>query len=117
MRHIPNTHIRNKFCALLTLTALLSGSAFYSCSQEPGETNLKFDISFSESVSNEPLTGRMFLAFARNDDSEPRSQVRRDGVQFFGVDFENLQPGEKVTIDGSTLGYPYENLADLPAGE
>ncbi|MCH8286213.1 hypothetical protein IIB79_06750 [candidate division KSB1 bacterium] len=88
-----------------------------SCSGGTNGTNLKFEISFPESVSDEPLTGRMFLAFAHDESREPRLQVGRYGVQFFGVDFENLQPGEKVTIDGSTLGYPFENLADLSERE
>ncbi|MFQ5744246.1 MAG: hypothetical protein ACE5HV_11740, partial [Acidobacteriota bacterium] len=77
----------------------------------------RFEISFPESVSNEPLTGRMFLAFAVDEDAEPRLQVGRYGVPFFGVDFERLEPGRPVTIDADTLGYPVESLAVLPAGD
>jgi S-formylglutathione hydrolase FrmB len=80
-------------------------------------SNLKFEISFPDSISKEPLTGRMFLAFAHNDEREPRLRVGRYGVQFFGVDFENLPPGQPVIIDEATLGYPATNLKDLPARE
>jgi hypothetical protein len=62
------------------------------------------------------LTGRMFVALARTDEREPRLQVGRYGCQFFGVDFTALSPGESVIIDGDVLGYPYEALADVPAG-
>ncbi len=75
-----------------------------------------FEISFPVSAHTGPLTGRMFLAFTPDDGSEPRLQVGRYGVPFFGVDFEDLQPGEPVVIDGGTLGYPVEHLTALPAG-
>ncbi len=80
-------------------------------------TDLRFEISFSPEVSGEPLTGRMFLAIAREADPEPRLQVGRYGVPLFGVDFESLAPGESVTIDAGTLGWPIESLADFPPGD
>ena len=101
---------------VLTVALVLLGAAL-GCEQPTETTDLRFEISFPASVHTEPLTGRMFLAFARQDDAEPRLQVRRYGVPFFGVDFENLKPGEAVVIDGSTLGYPAESLADLPPGD
>lgn len=73
-----------------------------------------FAVSFPESVSVEPLTGRMFLIFAHHDRTEPRYQVRRYGVQFFGIDFNNLKPGEPILFDSEILGYPAASLADLP---
>jgi len=94
-------------------------AALLSCdqtSQDQG-TDLRFEISFPESLSAEPLTGRMFVCFGENDERDPRLQVGRYGVQFFGVDFENLAPGETVVIDGSTIGYPVEWLKDVPAGK
>ena len=76
-----------------------------------------FEVSFPESVSSEPLTGRMFLAFAHNDQIEPRLQVRRYGVQFFGIDFVNLKPGEAILFDAEILGYPAASLTELPEEE
>jgi len=73
----------------------------------------RFEISFPASAEAGPLTGRMLLAFALDDDREPRLQVGRYGVQVFGADFENLRPGEKVVIDASTLGYPVGSLSDM----
>ena len=101
--------------ALLVLVA----SALASCAPPgtPGETSLRFEISFSAEISSEPLTGRMFLAIARTDDPEPRLQVGRYGVPVYGVDFENLAPDTPVVIDATTLGWPIESLSDFPAGE
>jgi hypothetical protein len=79
--------------------------------------NPEFKISYPSTVSKSPLTGRMFLVIARTDSIEPRLQVGRYGTQFFGVDFENLQPSKEVTINGSILGYPINALKDIPPGE
>lgn len=79
-------------------------------------TGLRFAITFPESVSQSPLTGRMFLVISKDDSIAPRLKVGRYGTQFFGADFENLPPGAAVVIDSTTLGYPIERLIELPAG-
>ena len=76
----------------------------------------RFEIAFPDDVSAEPLTGRMFLVLARDAEREPRLQVGRYGVQFFGVDFEALAPGEAVVVDAATLGYPAASLSDVEPG-
>src|ERR1700761_4335985 len=77
----------------------------------------EFKISFPSSVNDKVITGRMFLVVSRADTIEPRLQVGRYGTQFFGVDFENLKPGQDVMVDGKTLGYPVNALKDIPPGE
>src|ERR1700733_4574148 len=77
----------------------------------------EFHISFPASISDAPVTGRMFLVIARTDSVEPRLQVGRYGTQFFGVDFEKLQPAKEITVDGTILGYPVNDLKDIPPGE
>jgi hypothetical protein len=77
----------------------------------------EFKISFPAAINNKPLTGRMFLVVSRADTIEPRMQVGRYGTQFFGVDFENLKPGQDVTVDAKTLGYPVNALKDIPPGD
>lgn len=100
----------------------LVGLLFLACTtgsvaHAQSTSRVQFEISFPASVHAEPVTGRMFLAFATDDRREPRLQVSRYGVPFFGVDVENLAPGEKVVIDGSTLGYPFNSLGDMPPGD
>ena len=85
----------------------------------PNEHNigLRFEISFPSEISGEPLTGRMFLTIARNNEPEPRLQVGRYGVPVYGVDFEDLAPDTPVIIDADTLGWPIETLSDFPPGD
>lgn len=76
-----------------------------------------FDIVYSSASGGERLTGRMFLIFAHSDNVEPRLQVGRYGTQFFGVDFADLAPDHAVHIDGTTLGYPINEMAAIPPGD
>ncbi len=58
----------------------------------------------------------MVLILANRNEREPRFQISEglQSQQMFGADVEGAR---SVTIDGATLGYPLENLADVPAGE
>ena len=85
--------------------------------QSESKGKLEFKLSFPASVSDGPLTGRMFLIVSHTDSVEPRLQVGRYGTQFFGVDFENLKPAKEITVDGTVLGYPINNLKDIPPGD
>jgi hypothetical protein len=81
------------------------------------ESALRFEVSFPASVEAAPITGRVFLAFADDDDPEPRLQVGRYGVPFFGIDVEGLAPGRAVVFDATAAGYPPESLGELPEGD
>ena len=66
---------------VLSLGLLWRTSTASAISQDVG---LRFEISFGESLSDGPLTGRMFLAVSPTDDPVPRiaaynSARRRDG--------------------------------------
>jgi len=102
---------------LLFIACMVFISGLLTANAQKNKGKLEFKISFPTSASSEPLTGRMFLVISRTDSIEPRLQVGRYGTQFFGVDFENLQPSEEVIVDGTILGYPINNLKDVPAGE
>lgn len=118
---------------------------------------LRFSVSFPPSVSQQPITGRIFLAITNSVDRpyvvaggpgevggieqglEPRLQAGAwknrvpffgsykksvpffspwvGSVPFFGVDVFDLDPGQTVTIDEGTLGFPPRSLADIPAGD
>lgn len=77
----------------------------------------RFEISFPATAHDGSITGRAFVMIARSGDPEPRLQIGRFGVPFFGRDIEKLAPGEAAVIDASDLGAPLENLNDLPAGD
>ena len=62
------------------------------------------------------MTGRVFVIITRAIDKvpEPRLQIGRTGVPFFGRDVERLAPEQVVSID---LGTPIDSIADIPAGD
>ncbi|MBV8051567.1 MAG: hypothetical protein JOZ80_10290 [Acidobacteriaceae bacterium] len=79
----------------------------------------QFEISFPASAHGGVITGRVFVALTRHGDPEPRLQVSgwQRCTPLFGVDVEQLKPGDFAEINGGTLGYPLHSLRDLPAGD
>jgi len=65
-----------------------------------------------------PLNGHLVLVLAKNDKVEPRFQLSEDyqSAQGFGVDVENLAPGEPIVVDAKTFGAPRRSLKDLETG-
>jgi hypothetical protein len=108
-------------CWTLGLTLLgVFVSSLTICSRAKAATaGLKFEISFPASVHGKPITGRVFVILSDEQDPEPRLQVGSWGSHppFYGVDINQLKPGEHAVIDGSTLGFPTPNLKELPAGD
>ncbi len=81
--------------------------------------NVKFGISFPSSLRAEAVTGRIFVIVSKSNAREPRLQVGSWGGQtpFFGVDVDQLKPGETTVIDRGVLGYPANSLKDIPADD
>ena len=69
--------------------------------------------------STKPLTGHLVLIFAKNDKEEPRFQLGEDyqSAEGFGVDAENLAPGQPIVVDTKTFGAPRKSLKDLDTGD
>lgn len=90
----------------------------FSCQKSAG-SRLRFEISFSPSARTEPITGRVFVMISKTDEREPRLQAGSwsRSVPFFGMDVENLNPGEAVIIDEKVLGFPPKSLLDIPKGD
>ena len=78
-----------------------------------------FAISFSAEASGVSLDGRLILILSKDDEREPRLQVRPGvrAVQMFGINVDGVAPGQDVIIDESAFGYPYDSLQDLPDGD
>ena len=77
----------------------------------------RFEISYPASVKSGPLTGRVFIMISRTADREPRLEIGRVGVPFFGRDFEKLAPGQSAVIDATDLGTPVESITQIPPGD
>ncbi|HTS25798.1 MAG TPA: alpha/beta hydrolase-fold protein [Bryobacteraceae bacterium] len=84
------------------------------CSAFAAET--RFEISYPAGVNKGPITGRVFIMISRSNDREPRLQISRIGVPFFGRDIERLLPGQSAVIDATDLGTPVESLREIPPG-
>lgn len=82
-------------------------------------TTLSFAVSFPESLTSEAQDGRILLFIADNNDTEPRFQVNDNpnSQLVFGIDVEDLQPGEPALVDSKAFGYPIRSLMQIPAGE
>jgi hypothetical protein len=75
-------------------------------------------VSFASAAHSDPLDGRVLLLLSKNDETEPRDQVR-PGVQaiaVYGLDVNGLEPNHPVVFDFGSWGYPLGNLSELPAG-
>ncbi len=95
-------------CLLAILSTLLEARA---------ESKLRFEISVPASVRSEPVTGRAYVMISRSNEQEPRLQIGRTGVPFFGRDIEKLAPGKSAVIDETDLGSPVASLDEIPAGD
>ncbi|MDG1995457.1 MAG: alpha/beta hydrolase-fold protein [Emcibacteraceae bacterium] len=80
--------------------------------------NVSFSVKFPESIGGEQ-DGRLMLMLANNDRNEPRFQINpgAKGQIIFGKDVSNWQPGTTQNIDNAVLGYPFDSLKDVPAGD
>ena len=79
----------------------------------------RFEISFPKESSPAALDGHVMLVIATREKPEPRFQLSftAETQQAFGVDVDSLAPGATAVVDSTTLGYPIENLEDVPAGD
>src|SRR5207245_6917131 len=111
--------------AILWSTATVAGSRPQPGSaqaQKPGAAaprKLQFEITVPPGVHQGPITGRVYVMVTRTIEkiAEPRLQIGRTGVPFFGRDVEKLSPGQTATIDQTDLGTPIESISDIPAGD
>jgi hypothetical protein len=111
---------RTVACAALAWVAMAAGVAAQTSVILPGPSGrarVKFEIRVPASVRNEPLTGRVYAIISSDSSRDPRSQVARVGTPLFGRDVERLAPGAPAVIDGTTLGTPVFDMADVPAGD
>jgi hypothetical protein len=79
----------------------------------------RFSVSFPKERSTQPLDGRLLLLLSTDPSAEPRMQINlSDKTQIvFGVDVEQLAPGQPFTVNDSAYGYPIRYLHDLKPGE
>src|SRR5580693_8011773 len=87
----------------------------------------RFEISSPVSAMPGGITGRVYVMIAHitspntpapnAPEREPRLDIGRLGVPFFGRDVEKLGAGQTAIVDASDLGSPVRSLSDIPPGE
>src|SRR5262249_31133432 len=85
------------------------------CRAAAAET--RFEIKYHKAVAAGPITGRVVLVIARSDRPEPRFQIAPNTCPLFGVDVDNLQPGQAAVINSTTFGHPVDSIPLIPAGD
>ena len=81
--------------AVLAAVAAVSAGISHAQARQPAAPQtLRFDVSFIPQAHDGPITGRVFVMVTRTVDKvpEPRLQIGRTGVPFFGRDVERLAP-------------------------
>lgn len=100
-------------CTLFAF-ALLPTFAF----AEDGPEGLHFKLRFSDSVRDEPLTGRVYVAISKEEGRRgPIHQAGETGVPLFGLNVSEVTAGQWMVIDRSVIGHPLSSLSELPDGD
>ena len=87
-----------------------------------------FIIQFAEPAAAEvaalgleiPVTGRAYVILTRDDEREPRHQLGRTGVPFWGMEVRGLTGGDEVLlVPGAegVRGFPFQDFSSIPPGE
>jgi hypothetical protein len=108
---------RNRYLVVIALLGWLHASA-----QSPtkgSQSPLRFEVSFPQQQSDQPLDGRLYVMLSTDDKAEPRFEIsdNPDTQQFFGVDVDGLAAGKIAVLDATTVGYPTQSLTSIPAGD
>jgi hypothetical protein len=103
-------------CALLMTGAAQAGLRTAYPAQAAGGIVVRL----APSAAQVPLDGRLLLMISRDATGEPRfqaSDTSLSSAQIFGIDVDGFKGGDERTFDAAVLGYPLENLSQLPSGE
>jgi hypothetical protein len=95
------------------ITAWLALASFAAVADAQGS---RFEVSFTSAANAGPITGRLVLMVSRMAQPEPRLALSPRGPAVFGVDLDQLRPGQPAVVDDRTLGYPAP-ISALPPGD
>jgi hypothetical protein len=102
----------------LTLLLALAPFTALVAQGRPAPETPQFSITFPRIRSAVPLDGRLLLMVSNDSSAEPRFQIgdQENTQLIFGVNVDGWGPARPATIDATVLGYPLDNLGQLPAG-
>jgi enterochelin esterase-like enzyme len=98
------------FTAAILVAITLGAGAFAG----PADTaSFTVSVSVAPSVRTEPVSGRVILLLSRTEKFSPGI----NGTPIFGMNADDLKPGEPVLLDDKAFGYPVRRLSEIPEGE
>src|SRR5882757_8542685 len=108
-----------RFLLRAAVLLTVAGTALFVLAKPARGATPKFSVSFPKERSLQPLDGRILLLLSNDSSAEPRMQIGLSPKtqMVFGVDIDQLPPGQIVTVDDSAYGYPIRYLRDVPAGD
>ncbi|MGH7671034.1 MAG: hypothetical protein ACRENQ_16240, partial [Gemmatimonadaceae bacterium] len=89
VRHAWRVAVRNYLRSTRSAGLLLALGAGAATAQAPGAAT-QFRVRVPAGVDAQPITGRVYVMISRTDNREPRLQVGRTGIPFFGHDVVQL---------------------------
>ncbi len=97
--------------AAVALSTFICGSSVALADQ--------FQIELKRSGVESSYDGRVILILTPDGKTEPRFQVKStfEAPQVFGVNVDGLKPGKSVTIGTDVLGFPLEDVKQVPKGD
>jgi hypothetical protein len=101
----------------LFIAACLSAAAAAALPSAQSRQVQRVEISFTASARSQPVTGMIYLAISKDNQTSPIQQTDPEGVPLFSKYVDQLQPGATVTFGAEDRGHPVRSLADIPAGE
>src|SRR4051794_36195500 len=100
---------------VLLAACLAAAAAMYPAAQTRPAPRV--EISFAAGARATPVTGMVYLAISKENQSSPIQQTDPEGVPLFSKYVDQLKPGTPVVFDASDRGHPVRSLAGIPAGE
>ena len=107
---------RRAFSTVLVALLIATGCA----GNEGSALSTRFEVSFADGLIGEPVDGRLFLMVSSLPEGEPRFQVANWGSNtqpLFARDVDGWAPDASTIVDATAIGYPVDNLSELPAGQ
>src|SRR5258708_32307379 len=108
-------HTRTRVCAAGCVAAAAALGAIRLAAQP--QAGPRVEISFAPGARTEPVTGMVYLAISRDNQSAPIQQTDSGGVPLFSKYVDQLKPGATVTIGAEDGSHPPASQRDIPAGE
>lgn len=106
---------RTRVFLAVGLAAAAALGAIRTSAQVPAGPRV--EISFAQGARSQPVTGMIYLAISKDNQSTPIQQVDPEGAPLFSKYVEQLKPGAPVTLTAEDRGHPVASLRDIPAGD